>query len=146
MSDKIDALTATLKKHGYSVTMPRRTVYLALINQEPISIKNLQQRVAPSIDRATVYRTIELFEKLDIVQKLYIGWKYKIELSHTFSHHHHHIVCLSCGKITPFKETAVVSSDLDTVARKAGYKPVGHQIELTGICDYCHKNSRTPAV
>jgi len=36
-----------------------------------------------------------------------IGWKYKLELSNAFQHHHHHLTCLQCGGVTPLPEDGV---------------------------------------
>lgn len=150
MTRKTELLDTTLKARGYSVTKTREVVYLALVNQEPLSMSALADKIVPAIDRASVYRTIKLFEQLGIVQKLYIGWKYKIELSNKFSHHHHHIVCVQCGRIKAFQETKHIDSELNTIVIKAGYKPVSHQIELSGICKSCQEKNaiktRTPAV
>lgn len=145
MSDKSDILAKTLKDNGYSITNTRKLVYRALLDQEPIPMSNLIERASATIDRASIYRTIELFEQLGIIRKLYIGWKYKIELSEKFSHHHHHITCIVCGTITAFEETKDIRETLNALSQKAHFTPVGHQIELTGICARCHTKTRTPA-
>lgn len=144
MSDGMNLLSETLKNNRYSLTKARKLTYRALQNQEPLSMARLIEQVSPTIDRASVYRTIELFEQLGIIKKLYIGWKYRIELSEKFSHHHHHISCIHCGKITTFEETKDISDALVAISRQADYHLTSHQIELTGICQHCQHKSRTP--
>ena len=60
-------LKALLKKNGSSLTKPRKTVFDLLLNQKPQSMQVLASRAKGRVDRATVYRTIDLFERLGIV-------------------------------------------------------------------------------
>lgn len=125
-----------LKQHGFSLTEARRLVFTALQGKEP---QTMRQVVAacPSVDRASVYRTIGLFEKLGIVQRLQIGWKYKLELSDTFSHHHHHMTCSRCNRIIPFDESRVLENELEQIARGNNFTMQGHQLEIQGLCSQC---------
>ncbi len=130
-------LKSLLKAHGYSVTAPRRFVCELLWNREPQSMRELQQRLGGAIDRASLYRTIDLFEQLGIVQRIYIGWKYKIELSDSFSHHHHHISCLECGKIVAITEEDAIEDLITKLAAKHGFAAQSHQLEIRGVCAHC---------
>src|SRR4051812_38298994 len=94
----LDTLRAILKQKGYSLTKPRKSVFELLLNHEPQSIAELIARSGTKIDRATVYRTVELFEKLGIVHRVNAGWKYKLELSEAFNDHHHRMHCTNCGR------------------------------------------------
>lgn len=92
MSWQIEAFKSLLKQNGQSVTRARLTVFKALLGQEPMGMTSLAGRTE-DIDRASVYRAVELFERLGIVQRLNTGWKYKLELSDKFNDHHHHLAC-----------------------------------------------------
>lgn len=92
-----------------------------------------------SVDRASVYRTITLFEKIGVVQRLQIGWKYKLELSNNFHHHHHHFSCRLCGQIIPMPEDRQLESRLQKVAKQQGFKIEEHQLEIQGICQNCQQ-------
>ena len=98
MESQHKTLANILKKNGASLTATRVAVFNLLLNQEPQSMAVLAKRAVGKADRATLYRTIELFERLGIVNRLNIGWKYKIELSEAFSGHHHHFYCTNCGR------------------------------------------------
>lgn len=139
----------TLKENGYSVTKSRRAVFLTLQGSEPLSVSQIISRTLIATDRASVYRTITLFEKLGITQRLQIGWKYKIELSDKFHSHHHHLTCLECGKIKAFKEIEELERLIHTIAQSHNFHLTDHQVELQGVCSNCQKNSlkkhRTPA-
>jgi Fur family ferric uptake transcriptional regulator len=140
MSTAKDTFCALLKTAGYSLTQARLTVFGALEGQEPLSMHQLVERV-DSIDRASVYRAIELFERLGIVQRLNTGWKYKIELTDKFSAHHHHVTCTHCGKTVALEESELETS-IDVLARRHGFIPEAHQIEIQGICQSCQAKSR----
>lgn len=88
------------------------------------------------LDRASLYRIITVFEELGIVQRINIGWKYKIELSDKFAEHHHHLTCLKCHKVIPINEHEL-ESFISNLAGSHEFKPVEHQIELQGYCKDC---------
>lgn len=143
MPDQYDVLKTTLRKNGYSLTKARRQVFAALVSQEPQTIQQLAKRVS-GVNRASVYRIVSVFEKLGIVQRLQIGWKYKLELSDTFHYHHHHLSCVSCGAIVPLREDVLLEANIRGLAMDYGYKPVSHQLEVSGLCPECRKHE-TPA-
>ena len=135
-----DTLKSLLKQEGASLTKPRKLVFDLLMNQEPQSMQVLAQRAKGKVDRATVYRTIDLFERLGIARRLNIGWKYKIELSDVFTGHHHHMYCTNCGRTYDLPENSMLETMIDTVAAKSGFSPRGHPLEIYGLCQSCSKN------
>ncbi len=137
MTTAQDLLAHRLKKQGYSVTATRLTVFKALENNDPQSMDEIIKKVSISVNRASVYRVIDLFEKLGIVQRLQIGWKYKLELSNEFQEHHHHVICLQCGKITSFREPENLDYLLSKIAERESFVLKNHQLELQGICASC---------
>ncbi len=134
-----DNLKALLKKNGSSLTKTRKLVFDLLLNQPPQSMPVLIKRAEDKADRATIYRTIELFEQLGVVHRLNIGWKYKIELSDVFQGHHHHFYCNSCGKTYDLASNSMLETMIDSLSAKEGYAPRGHQLEIYGLCPSCSK-------
>lgn len=92
---------------------------------------------AKDIDRASVYRTVDLFERLGIVQRINIGWKYKLELTDRFSDHHHHLSCTKCGKTIAMNENEL-EVFIEQIAHAHGFQPSAHQIEIQGLCSACN--------
>lgn len=124
-----------LKSAGYSVTRARLAVFGALAGHEPLSMHQLIER-AGHIDRASVYRVVDLFERLGIVQRVNIGWKYKLELTDKFAEHHHHLSCTNCGRTISMNEDEL--EDLITkLAAGHHFTPHAHQIEIQGLCSHC---------
>ena len=139
MSDNKSLFISNLRSNGYSVTTTRLSVFNVLEHSEPISIKELI-KCCESIDRASVYRTVDLFEKLGILQRIQLGWKYKIELTDRFHDHHHHITCTKCGHVEPLHEDKKLEKILDKLASSHGYVATMHQLEMQGTCVKCHKS------
>lgn len=126
-----------LKRHGYSVTKSRHIVFAALEDKEALTMTDLVAACGQQLDRATVYRTISLFEELGIVRRLQIGWKYKLELTDSFSNHHHHLTCTKCGSVTPLSEDIDLEERLKELTALYHFKPSDHQIEIRGLCHSC---------
>ena len=132
----IDTLALTLRQHGRSITVQRRQVFDALQTAQPLTMHEIVARCS-DVDRASVYRTITLFERLGIVLRLQTGWKYRLELSDTFLAHHHHATCLQCGRIISLHEDTKLERLLHSVAAQHQFSLTGHQIELRGYCHDC---------
>ena len=132
-----DNLKTLLKKNGSSLTKSRKLVFDLLLNQKPQSMQVLAERAKGKVDRATVYRSIELFEKLGIAHRLNIGWKYKIELSDTFVGHHHHFYCVNCGTTFNLPPNPMLETMIDTYVKKSEFSARGHQLEIYGLCGDC---------
>jgi Fur family ferric uptake transcriptional regulator len=94
-------------------------------------------RVARSVDRASVYRTVALFERLGIVQRLSHGWKYSLELTDRFSPHHHHLTCDNCGLSIAFEEPALFKAIIFELSRAHQFTADSHQLEIRGLCSSC---------
>ncbi len=135
-----DTLSAVLKQKGYSLTSPRKLIFELMLNSGPLTIAELIAKAGDTIDRATVYRTTELFEELGIAHRLNIGWKYKLELSDAFVGHHHHLHCTNCGKTYDLPANTMLETMIDSVAAKESFSPRGHQLEIYGLCAQCSKN------
>jgi Fe2+ or Zn2+ uptake regulation protein len=129
-------LRNTLKQHGQNITTARSSVFLALKNEEPLTMGSLIER-CEEIDRASVYRTVALFEKLGIVQRLQTGWKYRLELTDAFHEHHHHATCLVCGTVQVAPEDSIIEQHLKRLAGTLGFQLERHQLELQGYCSAC---------
>jgi Fur family ferric uptake transcriptional regulator len=139
MEDKLQILSDILKRNGYSTTKPRRLIFELLYNQEPQSMHALYVKTGGKIDRASLYRIIRIFEQTGIVQRVYVGWKYKIELTDIFLHHHHHISCLGCHKLIAIQEDQAIEALIKELAVKHQVLATSHQLEVQGYCKDCQQ-------
>jgi Fur family ferric uptake transcriptional regulator len=137
MTDPLQQFKTTLKTADCSLTKTRQLVFTALQDKEPQTMAEVVAACGGQVNRASVYRTIALFERLGIVQRLQIGWKYKLELSDAFHHHHHHLTCRQCGTTIPLPEDEQLEKRLKELAKGQNFAMRGHQLEIQGICQNC---------
>lgn len=140
MHPKNTTLVTTLKQHNFSLTNARSLIFTALSEHGAVTMGELVS-LCPNINRASVYRTIDLFETLAITHRVHIGWKYKIELSDNFDHHHHHAACTSCGVNIILDEDPTFEEAIRQLAVQNHFSVSSHQVELSGLCKNCDKNS-----
>jgi Fe2+ or Zn2+ uptake regulation protein len=131
-----EAITAVLREHGYSVTKQRLLVFALLEGGKPLTMAELIELAHGALDRASLYRTVALFERCGITRRVSIGWKYKIELSDRFMEHHHHLTCLRCHAVIPISEDEL-EDFIHNVARRHDFEPLEHQVEVQGYCKAC---------
>ncbi len=125
-----------LSSYGYSWTRPRELVFKA-ITGGPKTISAVIKLEQGKVDRVSVYRTLQLFEELGIIHRLYLGWKYKFELSDQFIAHHHHLVCNFCAKVIDIEDEQHINSFIKKESDKFDFKPTSHQFEIEGVCSDC---------
>lgn len=127
-------------KH-YHVTASRQLIFELLNSDAPQSIRDILIKARGEVDRVSLYRTVELFTQLGIAHRVYIGWKYTIELSDKFIDHHHHLSCLGCGKIIDIQDEAHIDLFIGGVAKKYDFNPLRHRFEIEGYCASCVKQT-----
>lgn len=139
MDDKTEQFKKIFKKKELRLSGARLALYEFLAKHDrPLSINKLVTSLSAHADRASIYRNIELFERIGIVHKVYTGWKYRVELSEKFRPHHHHMTCINCGKIIPISLGERMEKAINNFGDKHGFRITDHQIELSGICKKCY--------
>jgi Fur family ferric uptake transcriptional regulator len=132
-------LTNALDEAGYYVTEPRRVV-AEMVAERPdhftaLDLVGEAKRRRLGVGRATVFRALELFEELGLVERLDLP-----NGEHAYvvcePAHHHHVICRRCGRGTEVEDCGI-----DAVAReieaRTGYVVDSHRIELFGLCPDC---------
>ncbi len=135
----IAVISEKLRQAGYSTTRQREAVFSALRNNGAMTMGELTNACASKMDRASVYRAVQLFEQLGFVRRVNQGWKFKLELSDIFSEHHHHIMCTKCGKIADLRDDSRLATILDSMVKSSGFTISGHELEIRGLCINCQK-------
>ena len=147
MSIKEDEFINALRKRGYRATRQRLTILKALrgSSTHPTAeeLYNMVKPQIPNISLGTVYRSLELFERLGLLQKLSLG---KSPCRYNGNPEmHYHAICLSCGRVFDVDEP--VPNDLGRrFSEKTGFKITGYKLEFYGYCKECLSKSRKPEV
>ena len=137
MEPATNELDRTLRQHGYRVTQPRRCVWDALVNTPGhMTVEELTRHVAGSVDQASIYRALKLFEELGLARtsKLGDGDASRWEPAHPDEHFH--LVCSSCGTVDHHVGTLVadIRSHLDD---GHGFEVEDVELVVTGRCRNC---------
>ena len=130
---KIELLVEALKKEGLRFTEQRKSIWDEITSsddhREAEDIFLALRKKNINVSRATVYRTIDVLVKNNLVRKLDIGdapSKYENKID---SHHHDHMICLETGDIIEFYNEELENLQ-DEIAKKHGYKVVRHVHQL----------------
>jgi Fur family transcriptional regulator, ferric uptake regulator len=127
-----------LRKNNLFLTSDRIRLFQELKSLEsPCSIAQLVALTKGDLNTTTVYRNLEIFEEIGVVQRLYSGWKYKVELTDSYSPHHHHMICNKCQAVISFNEPENIITALDEFAKSYSFKIESHSLELKGTCKSC---------
>ncbi|MDA0677438.1 MAG: Fur family transcriptional regulator [Chloroflexi bacterium] len=128
-------LITTLEDRGFRLTKPRREVTTAIETQaDAFTAEDLCESL-PAVGRATVYRTIKLLVDTGALCKLAMpDGAPKYSLARVG--HHHHTVCVRCGKVSDFRDTTVERM-LRSLAKEVDGQIVGHLMEVYVDCSDC---------
>lgn len=139
MTTNYQKFNKILIKNKVSITQPRKLIFEILLSNEhtPQTMRELVEKTEHQIDRASVYRTVELLEKIGVIKRIYLGWKYKLELGDEFHNHHHHITCTKCGAVHVTHNAERLEKVLIDMAERCGYKITDHFVEMQGVCSRC---------
>lgn len=90
------------------------------------------RREDPSISIATVYRTLQILESLDIIAKRDFGdGRARFEISMGQRDHHHHLIDIESGGVIEFFNQEL--EDLKVrIADELGFDLLDHHLELFG--------------
>jgi len=98
----------------------------------------LTKEAYPEIGIATIYRTLELFADLGMVNKLEFGdgcGRYEFNEGQE-GHSHHHLICEKCGAIIEFNEDLLEDLE-EIIARESKFKITNHCLRFYGYCEEC---------
>ena len=132
--NQLNQLKNILKTEGLRYTKQRQAIWDEIrISSEHRDAEEIyiaiNKNKALKVSRATVYRTIDMLVKNNLVRKMDLGdgralYEHKID-----DGHHDHIICVETGKITEF-----YNEDLEilqeNIVKKHGYELVRHVHQL----------------
>ncbi|HEX3073895.1 MAG TPA: Fur family transcriptional regulator [Ignavibacteriales bacterium] len=103
-----------------------------------IAMKNRNSRVS----RATVYKTLELLEKCELLSKRNFGDNMNRYESAFGKRNHDHFVCINCGKIIEFT-TPKIYNILNEIGRDLDFDVTGYSFYVFGKCKDSKKCKRS---
>jgi len=136
----MERLKNILHKEGLRYTSQRQEVWNELLSStkhrdaEEIYFSLIKRGI--KVSRATVYRTIDVLVKTNLIDKLEIGdGKARFEYNDKFKHHDH-LICIKCSKIIEFHDAEIENHQL-RIAKEHNFELNHHTHQLFGICKDC---------
>ena len=129
---KLEKLCSEL---GLKMTEQRRIIARVMsASKDHPDVEEVYRRsmkVDDKISLATVYRTVRLFEDVNLIQRHDFGdGRSRYELSS--QKHHDHLIDLESGEVIEFTNDEI--ERLQTkIAKEYGYKLTGHRLDLFGV-------------
>ena len=141
--DYIEDLKKKLREEGFKLTPQRRSVVDVLYQKKGNhlsceEIYNLVKVTCPEIGLATIYRTLQMLDKIGFITKLSLDdgclrYEYNEQKE---GHHHHHLICRKCGKIYE-AEVDLLEPLEQLIEESYKFKIEDHDVKFYGICSQC---------
>lgn len=132
-----------LLDHDVRYTKGRKAVVDALARAAgPMSASELTDVVGEAVPLSSLYRTLAVLEEAGVLAH-HLGAKglTRYELAEWLTGHHHHLVCVSCGKVSdveiPLSHEESVRALVSQIASLASFQPSDHALEIEGLCVEC---------
>jgi len=146
-------LHTSFRKKRLRMTEPRRIIMDVLAStKEHVSAEEIYMQVYkayPNVGLTTVYRNLDLLERMGVVAKLHFGdgrSRYELIESLTKPGHHHHLVCTTCRRVIDYddfvdEELELLKKVERELSKKHGFQIMGHVIQFYGKCSRCKKEA-----
>lgn len=120
---------------GMKMTDQRRVIARVLSEAEDHpDVEEVYRRATaqdPRISIATVYRTVRLFEEENILERHDFG-DGRARYEEAPSEHHDHLIDVNSARVIEFTSPEIEALQRE-IARKFGFRLVGHRLELYGV-------------
>ena len=107
--------------------------------RRPLSNQEIHQRLPRGAgDLATVYRSIQLLDRLGAVKRFEFGdgvARFAL-VDERHQGHQHHLVCTRCASMVEIGDCVVRELE-EQVATQSKFTAVTHRLEFFGICPAC---------
>lgn len=143
MSSASSNFREQLKEKGYKLTTQRQAVVDVIEKNEGkhLSCEEIHQLVKkshPEIGLATVYRTMMLLDRLELVYKQDLDdglSRYELN-TRKKDHKHHHLICTACGEILEVEDDLLESLE-EEILKKNRFIVKDHRVKFYGLCEKC---------
>ncbi len=133
--DELKSLEQRCAERGMRMTEQRRVIARVLDqSSDHPDVEELHRRasgVDPRISMSTVYRTVKLFEDLEIIERHDFG-DGRARYETVPDEHHDHLIDLRTGRVIEFHSPEIEALQ-ERIAREHGFRLVDHRLELYGI-------------
>jgi len=131
-----------LRRIDQRYTSGRRAIIDLLLSAgHPVSIEDIAERL-PGLPRSSAYRHLTNLHAAGLIRRVTASDEYtRFELAEDLTEHHHHLLCLNCGKVTdvtlPTSLEQQVTSAIGKLAGTEGFQAHSHRLDVLGLCAAC---------
>jgi Fur family transcriptional regulator, ferric uptake regulator len=132
-----------LRRIDQRYTSGRRAIVELLVSAgHPVSIGDIAERL-PGLPRSSAYRHLTDLQAAGLIRRVAASDEFtRFELAEDLTEHHHHLLCVSCGKVTdvtpPDGFEQQVAGAIGTIAKVEGFQAHSHRLDVVGLCAACH--------
>ncbi len=136
-------LVEALERGGHRLTGPRREVaeLVAARDGHFTAAELVEDAGRGGIGRATVFRALELFASLNLVERIDLPAGDHAYVACEMAHHHH-AICTGCGRSLDVND-AGLGEALAAIGRRSGFRVTAHRLQIFGLCAACDAMART---
>jgi Fur family transcriptional regulator, ferric uptake regulator len=141
-NDLHDMVAHRLRLIDQRYTAGRRAIIDLLVSAEhPVSMADIAGKL-PGLPRSSAYRHLVDLQAAGVVRRISANDEFtRYELAENLTGHHHHLLCVRCGRVTDVTLPEVFEQDVDeTISRVAGaesFEPHSHRFDVLGVCATC---------
>jgi Fur family transcriptional regulator, ferric uptake regulator len=131
-----------LRRIDQRYTSGRRAIVELLLSAgHPVSISDIAERL-PDLPRSSAYRHLTDLQAAGLIRRVAASDEFtRFELAEDLTEHHHHLLCVSCGKVTdvtpPTGFEHQVAGAISDIANAAGFQAHSHRLDVLGLCAAC---------
>lgn len=137
-----DAIALLLRRGGHRATPGRVSLLRFLARAErPLSIGDILSGLGGTLDQATIYRAMEALADAGVVVRVDLGHGHAHYELLTGERHHHHVVCVRCGRTEDVALCDVHEIERQILARSRVFASIErHALEFFGRCSTCARS------
>lgn len=136
--EKISSFIRQCKAVGLNVTPQRLAIYRALVGDEthpsPDAVFRRVRSSHPTVSHATVYKTLDTFERHGIISRL--TSLHETVRYDPMTSQHHHIICVRCKKVVNLSDEELKSIQIPSQVSRDN-KVLGYSVHFSVLCSSC---------
>ncbi len=143
MADEMHTVVESrLRRIDQRYTAGRRAIVDLLVSAgHPVSIGDIAERL-PGLPRSSAYRHLVDLHAAGLVRRVTANDEFtRFELAEDLTEHHHHLLCVSCGKVIdvtlPVGFEQQVAAAIGQLADAESFQAHGHRLDVLGLCAAC---------
>jgi Fe2+ or Zn2+ uptake regulation protein len=137
-----EVVESRLRRIDQRYTSGRRAMVELLVAQgRPVSISEIGTQL-PEVPRSSAYRHLVDLQNAGVVRRIAASDEFaRFELAEDLTEHHHHLLCVRCGRVIDVTPTAAFERTVDNMVHQLAaaerFVVTSHDLDVMGYCAAC---------